>query len=219
MRDATAVAQVHADAHFLRQGEHQRQGANADDDEVVDVAQDRRAGDELEAAPEDRDERQSVGGHDRREQQVELVRIQWILGNSENRQPEGGAHPHQQDRPAEIRDGRAFERMQQRDEKQGCHDDAAEKRDDVRGLQQGGAEDFRDQSVEHKRLGLQVDGAHDGGFGTAAQTVIKSQKRRAEGRSRDALVPEHRADAGDEDQREDRDAHDPARPEIRPPRR
>ncbi len=72
---------------------------------------------------------------------------------------------------------------------------------------------------DHERLGGKIDVAHDRVLRAVAEAVVEGEESRAEGRAGDALVAQHRADGGDEQQGQHGDADNAAGAEGDAPRR
>ncbi len=211
MRNAAAVPAIHAYFYFVRYGEDEREGADDYDDDVMDIAQHEDVGDDGEAAPKDGDEGETVSGHDGSEEEVCLVGIQARGADAEEGEADGGGGEHEEDGPAEVGDGGAFEGVEDGEEEDGSDDDAAEEGDDIDGLDEDGAEDGAEEAaVEEVRWSLAAEGHV---FDVAADAVVEVEEGGAEGSSGDAVVAEHDEDGGDEECGEHGDADDAARAE------
>ncbi len=73
-----------------------------------------------------RQESETVARHQRREENVQLVRIVLLLAQAVDGHPDDGEDPHAEDAPAEVGDFAAFEGVQQADEEERSDHDRAQ---------------------------------------------------------------------------------------------
>ena len=75
--------------------------------------------------PHHGEEGQAVGGHDRSEENVQLVGVHPPLRQSIDRHAKNSKEPHGQDTPAEMRNFRPLEWVQEAQEEERCHYDGS----------------------------------------------------------------------------------------------